>query len=290
MREVTQEALDQLISAYSHGSTLILLFDYDGTLTPIVEHPMLAILAPGTRQVLARLKDRANAQIGILSGRTIADLQTMLALPGLYLAGTSGLELDLCGTRIEHPQARKTAAVMEQVAARLESELAAYPGAWLEEKRLALTVHYRQLAGHLLGALQTSVEQVTRTFASDVRIIQGPRAWEIMPCRGWTKGSAVRLILADVGATNAALLYAGDGSNDAEAMEVVTALGGITLGIGPHPPTAARYRLPTPAALFEFLRSLDGFLEGMKCAPTRPPQDHLALSGSWKPTLPTSPT
>ena len=105
MRETMQEALDQLVSAYRHGSPLILLFDYDGTLTPIVEHPKLATLSPDARQVLARLAQHANVVIGLLSGRSLDDLKAMLDLPGLYLAGTGGLELDLCGTRIEHPHA-----------------------------------------------------------------------------------------------------------------------------------------------------------------------------------------
>ena len=35
-----------IVSAYSRGSRLALLFDYDGTLTPIVEHPALARLEP----------------------------------------------------------------------------------------------------------------------------------------------------------------------------------------------------------------------------------------------------
>ena len=179
MREMMQEALDQLVSAYRHDSPLILLFDYDGTLTPIVERPELATLSPDARQVLARLAQHANVEIGVLSARTLDDLKAMLALPGLYLAGTGGLELDLRGTRIEHPHAHEAVAMMERLATRLESKLPAFSGAWLEKKRLGLTVHYRQLAGHLLDPLQTSVEQVATTVGDGLRIVQGPMAWEI---------------------------------------------------------------------------------------------------------------
>ena len=35
---------------------VLLLFDYDGTLTPIVEHPDAAVLAPPVKQLLARLE------------------------------------------------------------------------------------------------------------------------------------------------------------------------------------------------------------------------------------------
>ena len=196
--------------------------------------------------MLARLTQHANVEIGVLTLRMLDDLKAMLALPGLDLAGTSRLELDLRGTRIEHPHAHEAAAVMKHLATHLESKLSAYPGAWLEKKRLALTIHYRQLAGHLLESLQTRVEQLTKAVGDDLRIVQGPMVWEIAPSWGWTKGTAVCLIFADVGATNAIFLYAGDGANDKDAMEIVTAMGGIALGIGLHPPTAAQYCLPQP--------------------------------------------
>ena len=102
--------------------------------------------------------------------------------------------------------------------------------------------------------------------------MQGPKAWEIMPCWGWTKGSAVRLIFADVGVANAAVLYAGDGANDAEAIEVVAAMGGITLGIGPHPPTGSQYHLPNPATLLQFLGSSRWLFGKKEALPSTVPQ------------------
>ena len=38
-----------------NSSKVLLLFDYDGTLTPIVDRPDLAVLAPETRNVLLSL-------------------------------------------------------------------------------------------------------------------------------------------------------------------------------------------------------------------------------------------
>ena len=47
--------LQRLLAAYRHGYRLVLVFDYDGTLTPIVAHPGLARIYPALRDVLARL-------------------------------------------------------------------------------------------------------------------------------------------------------------------------------------------------------------------------------------------
>ena len=73
---------------------------------------------------------------------------------------------------------------------------------------------------------------------------------------GWNKQTAVREVIAHVAADGAGTLYAGDGANDAEAMEAVVALGGVALGIGPEAPSVAPYRLPDPTALVDFLEHL----------------------------------
>ena len=46
---------------------ILLLFDYDGTLTPIVERPELARLAEGTRERLASLARGDRFLLGVIS-------------------------------------------------------------------------------------------------------------------------------------------------------------------------------------------------------------------------------
>ena len=264
MIAVLQELFDEMCEAYRHGSSLVLLFDYDGTLTPIVKHPRLALLDQKTRRLLANLAGRPRVYIGVLSGRELDELTSLVELPGLYLAGTGGLELDLRGHRIVHPHSNRVAATMKRLASRLENDVAAHEGAWLEKKTLGLTVHYRQLPGQLLGSLHTVVSEATQDCAGEVRIVQGPKAWEIAPAKGWNKGTAVRLILADCGTNSDVLFYAGDGANDVEAIDDVAAMGGITVGVGADAPSTVMCRLPNHAALLSFLGNLDASLEKRK--------------------------
>jgi trehalose 6-phosphate phosphatase len=131
----------------------------------------------------------------------------------------------------------------------------------LEKKRLGLTVHYRQLPEQMHGSLQAAVRELTQHFKGELRVVQGPKAWEITPAESWNKGTAVRLILADLAADSDILFYAGDGANDTEAIEEVAAMGGITVGIGPDAPSTAEYRLRSHAVLRALLRYLDASLE-----------------------------
>ena len=284
-----QEMCNRMCDAHRQGSSLVLLFDYDGTLTPIVEHPDLAILSRRTRQLLAGLASRPRVCVGIFSGRELGKLESLVQVPNVYLAGTGGMELDLRGLRISHPHADRIAGIMNRLALRLEAQMAAFSGAWLEKKRLGLTVHYRHLPVQMLDSLEEAVANAMTESTNEVRIVRGPKAWEIMPAKGWNKGMAIRLMLADIGAASDILFYAGDGDNDSEAIEEVVAMGGSTVGIGPDAPAAAACRLPNHAALLSFLGNLDSSLETRKHHFARSAKHYLGLYGLWRSTLPTPP-
>jgi alpha,alpha-trehalase len=70
-----------------------LFLDYDGTLTPIVERPEDALLAPVIRKAL-----RAAAEVvpvAIISGRDLDDVQGLVDLSEITYAGSHGF--DICG-------------------------------------------------------------------------------------------------------------------------------------------------------------------------------------------------
>ncbi len=283
-----QGVLEGLLSAYHRGDALVLLFDYDGTLVPIVEHPRLATLPPSTRHLLERLAGRPRVCLGIVSGRSVDDLKEMVSLPDIYYAGTSGLEVEVFGVRIVHPQVRPAERRMARVAERLRDLVAAFSGAWVEDKKLGLTVHYRGIAEEQIPALKAQVQSLLDSLAEPLRAVPGPMAVEITPELGWTKGTAARTILQHLGSERAAVVYAGDGANDVEAFQVVAASGGYAVGIGPDAPPVARYRLPDSAALVRFLGKLDDSLERGEPCSLRPSSNALALYGLWKHFLPTN--
>jgi trehalose 6-phosphate phosphatase len=245
----------RLLSAYRQGFPLALLFDYDGTLTPVVEHPVLARLDPHTLRLLQRLARQPRVEVGIISGRGLDDVRGMVGLPGLYYAGNCGLELDLLGKRVTHAGAGVYRGLLQRVTRRLGALAADNPGAWVEDKGLGLTLHYRKVAPHRRQGLLARARQVVGAFGGRLRVSEGPLAREITPALPWDKGAALRLILERIG-RHALPLYAGDGANDAEAVATTAALGGVALGVGACAPARARYRLRDPAALTDFLTRL----------------------------------
>lgn len=249
------DVCNRLLSANRAGSKLLLLFDYDGTLTPIVQHPQDAVLSATTRELLEQLKQQPRLVLGILSGRSLDDLKEMAGMEGIYYAGTSGMELDLRGVRLCHPEAKASRALVADLAARLEQELASFPGVWVERKPLGLTVHYRALEPVLIPLFEARIHRVLRPYDGELRVVDGPMAVEIIPAFGWTKGNAVSMIVEHSG-PGSVPLYAGDEANDEEALTAARALGGFALGIGAHAPAVAVRRLPAPNGLMGFLRHL----------------------------------
>jgi len=61
--------LDRLDRESGKAPRLIAIFDYDGTLTPLVPTPEAAVLAPSVRATLDGWPAARRARLAILSGR-----------------------------------------------------------------------------------------------------------------------------------------------------------------------------------------------------------------------------
>ncbi|MEM9443337.1 MAG: trehalose-phosphatase, partial [Pseudomonadota bacterium] len=135
---------------------LALCLDYDGTLTPIVDRPELALMSDCMRQTLARLAECAT--VAVISGRDLKDIRRMVALKSLYYAGSHGFEIagpDQAGIASEH--GAEYLPLLDKVEQALRSRLANIDGILVERKRLSVAVHYRLVA----EAVQANVKKIT---------------------------------------------------------------------------------------------------------------------------------
>src|SRR5262249_8960359 len=68
------EALNEIGERVAAAPHLIVYLDYDGTLTPLVDDPAAAHLAPQVRALVASLAGHPKTSLAILSGRDRSDL------------------------------------------------------------------------------------------------------------------------------------------------------------------------------------------------------------------------
>lgn len=255
--------LERLCRVARTGRRVALLFDYDGTLAPVRPTPAQAALPPATRRGLERLAASDQVTLGVVGGRSLADLHAMVHLDGVYLAGTGGIELDLLGRRVTPPGLELALGPLDQLGGRLEAVAARYSGAWLEQKPVGLTLHYRAVEPARVSKLRLDVSEALAPWAGRVRIDDVTLGVEVVPDVGWDKGTAVQLILADAG-DDPYPVYAGDAANDLPALRVVEGAGGLSIGVGPGGPKAMA-RVTGPCEVGSLVILLASVFQGAGC-------------------------
>jgi trehalose-phosphatase len=255
---------------------LALFLDYDGTLTPIVARPELAVLADDMRTQLERVA--AQCVVGIISGRDLADVRAMFRVgesadrrgggargPNrLWFAGSHGFDVAAPdGTRTEFEGAHVHLDALVAAADDLERALAEIPGAWVERKRFAVAAHFRQVDDARVPEVDEAVDRVLGAHAG-LRKTGGKRIFELRPDVAWDKGRALWSLFERAGLVRGDVLavFIGDDVTDEDAFAALDD-DGIGLVVADEPrPTDADYRLSTPDDVCAFLAELAALLEG----------------------------
>ncbi len=239
------------------SSRTLLAFDFDGTLTPIVDLPDHAVLAPEARVTLESLSKQDRYVTGIISGRSLADILARVDVPGLFYAGNHGLEMAGPGLDFVHPGAEKLRDTQTELYHQLRSNLADLPGVLVENKGLTLSVHYR-MAPERAAEVEARFNRTVSPFArpGGVRTTKGKMVLEARPDISWGKGEAIaRLweVYPDLSLT----IFFGDDVTDEDGFAVVQDAGGIAVFVGEgRAPTQALHRLESPREVAEALRLL----------------------------------
>ena len=235
-------------------------FDFDGTLSEIVNDPDSARLADGAADALTSLS--AQCPVAILSGRDLADVRQRIGLPGLWYAGSHGFELT--GPDGEHHQNTEAAAsipVLAEAAAELADQLGDIPGVAVEHKRFGVAVHYRNAARDRVGEVAAAVRSAGQR--TGLRVTTGREVIELRPDVDWDKGKTLRWVLDyirdDEGSNSLLPIYLGDDITDEDAFDAV-ADDGIAILVRHSDDgdraTAARYALDDPDRVREFTERL----------------------------------
>lgn len=245
--------IDSLVAAASAGRRLLLLFDFDGTLSPTVSHPEQAELPTSMRRILADLA-AVGCQLGVISSRSLPDLQHRIDMPGVWLAGSGGLELWIEERSIGDQRLVAGATTITAHARAVAPAIDLLPGAWLEQKPLGLTIHHRGASPETVAAVRRLAVDL-RARATDIRVTVCSLCVEITPFPEVHKGTAVAEFVAAAGDQSPGLLYAGNDLNDAEAMVEVARRGGWVIAVGDaaHP---AHTNVSTPNDLRALLVTL----------------------------------
>jgi trehalose 6-phosphate phosphatase len=243
---------------------ILLLTDYDGTLTPIVERPELATLSENTRQLLKSIAKNPRITLGILSGRALKDVQEKVGISGIVYAGNHGLEIDGPGTKFVHPAARESKQVCNEVYYALNNALEKFKGVLVENKGLVISVHYRLAEEDKTEAIEKVVKHVVSEIkaAERMQITTGKKVYELRPAVAWDKGNTIDFLIKKYGKgseKNGLLpMYLGDDLTDEDGFrEIESYKSGLSVFVGEeNRQSTARYFLESPSEVETFLGKL----------------------------------
>jgi trehalose 6-phosphate phosphatase len=234
-------------------------FDFDGTLSDIVDDPDAAQLTAGAAEALTLLT--AQCPVAVLSGRDLADVRQRIGLPGIWYAGSHGFELTgPDGKHHQNDEAAATIPVLQRAGAELREQLGHIVGVVVEHKRFGVAVHYRNAARNRVGEVLAAVRAAGQHSA--LRVTTGREVIELRPNVDWDKGKTLRWVLGhihDAAPGQLLPIYLGDDITDEDAFDEVRD-DGIAIVVRHDEdgdrPTAAQYGLDNPRRVVEFTRLL----------------------------------
>ncbi|MBI4512150.1 MAG: trehalose-phosphatase [Deltaproteobacteria bacterium] len=243
MRNILSHANLEILEQFA-WSNVLLAFDYDGTLAPIVENPEHADMRKTTRRLLGELA-RIYPCV-VISGRAQADVNRWLQGVGIEDAiGNHGVEPWKATTRMRD-DVRTWLPVLHGALAHLK-------GVTIEDKDFSLAIHYRH-SREKKKARRAILEAASRL--GDVRIIGGKQVINLVPKGAPHKGMALERERERLGCDTA--IYVGDDETDEDVFALDEPGRLLTIRVGAKRGSAASYYIPRQAEVDELLRVLIG--------------------------------
>ena len=224
-----------------------LFLDVDGCLLDLAERPDAVRVSPRLRTVLQALSQRLGGALALVSGRPLAGVDQLFAPLRFAGAGLHGLERRngvQCSPSLPRPP------VLDAVREEARAVAAGYPGALVEDKDVALGLHWRG-APEAMEALRHFAEAVLPRLPG-YRLQHGKHVVELRPAAG-DKGQAIEALLQDEPFRGRTPVFAGDDITDESGFAVVNARDGISVLVGDREPSAAHFGLRSPAAVRRWL-------------------------------------
>lgn len=242
----------------SAGGRRLWIFDFDGTLSQLVEKRSAAILHPEAKRMLLDLKADPSNEVAILSSRNLNDLCERFAMSGMYLGGGSGTEWrtpEECRITLGDEGERRLQASRENLLKELQ-QMAMLPGVSLEDKNWSVALHLRKAGPTHKNQLLAKMELLRQS--QELAYTQGHEVVEVQFLPEVNKEFGVRLLCRFLKFDPArdVIFYAGDDENDAIAMRWVTGLGGTAITVGEHPLVPGTAAVADPASLAALVRTL----------------------------------
>jgi trehalose 6-phosphate phosphatase len=223
-------------------SRVLLAFDYDGTLSPIVPEPHQATLRTSTRLLLEETARRYPCVV--ISGRAQRDaLRRLKGVGTLEVFGNHGVEPWQVSGRFRR-EVRRWRPIVER-------HLRGLQGVRIEDKLFSIAIHFRQ--SRQKKRVRATIRQAV-ALLGDVRVIPGKQVVNVLPEGAPHKGVALEKARARLRCDTA--VYVGDDETDEDVFALDQPGQLLTIRVGRKRTSAAAYYIRCQRDIDALLRAL----------------------------------
>lgn len=242
-------ALDKLAAT----PRLLIVSDFDGTLSPIVNNPADARALPAASAAVATLSALADTSVALVSGRALNVLRELAALSQIpatvQLIGSHGAEFDSGFAHyIDEAELARITNSLNRIAAR-------HPGVAVETKPASVALHVRNASAADGDAALAAARKAAASWNAHATAGKAVLEFAVIDT---DKGEAVDILRRQTDAT--AVLFLGDDVTDEKAfLRMVDGDLGVKVGGGM---TLAGLRVESPEDVADAL----AYLARRRCA------------------------
>jgi trehalose 6-phosphate phosphatase len=232
-------------------------------LTPIVDRPEDAVITPEMKDVVASLS--RHCVLGIISGRDLKDVRSMVGLDDIIFAGSHGFDVFRPNAQnLTMRQGEQFLPMLDEAEKEIKLQTISIENCRIERKKFSIAIHYRGVEQGKVSMVEQAVDRVQALF-KQLRKNGGKKIFELQPDIDWDKGKALLWLMdklnLDIGTCQT--FYIGDDLTDEDAFKVLQTSGvPILVTEQTDPKTYAHYILRDTDEVKIFLEKLLDTMKG----------------------------
>ena len=195
--------------------------------------------------------------MGIISGRSLIDLQSKVSIPHLFLAGNHGMEW-MKDNQVTHCNLDlQTQNSLKQVQIYCADIKKMFPALIIEDKVKSIVIHTRGLDTNTKRRFMRYWKKIIQPLLIPLNLVvlQGKMVYEMRPNNGWDKGTLIKSIFHDA----TPLIYIGDDQTDEDVFRLNSHE--ITIRVGKLSVSQAQFYVKSVADVARFLQWISNILE-----------------------------
>lgn len=253
-QQLDENAMESILDQYKAASRRMIFADYDGTLMPFEDNPLMAKPDDDLEHLLLELVENKSNSLVVVSSRTASTLYKWLGSMPIYLVAEHGIYIRKHDSEFEKIE-RVDNSWKNEIRPILEDYVGRTPGAFLEEKDYSLVWHYRRVQSGLGELRMRELTSHLKYLAStlNLQVLDGENIVEVKNLEV-SKGKAAQHLLEELPAADFILCFGNDWTDEDTFRTMPEHAVTIRVGNGP---SIAKYRVASWQDVRKMLKKLN---------------------------------